>query len=98
MSVVLFPVIPSACSVLSSIRVLSACVPHWYFACIVEPSGAPSLSAKSRVSGAVIYARWTAGEWVVLTAEPCVVGRSCSILIAFEQALGMTLRRQAPPV
>jgi hypothetical protein len=97
LSVTPFPTTPSVCSIESTLRTLAACRQDWHFARIVGENGEPVVSATSNAAGAVIRAGWTGREWLVLTAEPAVIARSCNLSTAFEQALsfrvGMTLMR-----
>jgi hypothetical protein len=89
MGIVPFPSAISACAVLAALRILSARATGWHFALTGENSE-PGVRAISCRTGAVIRAHWTGCEWLILTAEPAVVGRSCRLITAFEQALQLT--------
>jgi hypothetical protein len=87
MNVVPFPATPSSGSVHSSLRALAERAPDWCFSCVA--GGAEGVQAISHRTGDAIYARWTGSDWVVLSAEPAVIGRACNLLSAFEQALSL---------
>lgn len=88
MSVTPFPTTPSLCSIDSTLRALAACGLDWHFGHVEGEHGEPVVRAVSGATGAVIRARWTGRDWLVLTAEPAMIGRSCNLMTAFEQALG----------
>jgi hypothetical protein len=88
MSVIPLPTIPSVLSIDSTLRTLAACRRDWHFAHIAGENGEPVISATFDATGAVIRARWTGSDWLVLTAEPAMIARSSTLVAAFEQALG----------
>ncbi len=95
MSVTLFPTMPSVCSIESTLRTLAACRQDWHFARTAGEFKEPVVCATFCATGAMIQARWTGSDWLVLTAEPAMIARSCNLRTAFEQALGF--RVSVPP-